>query len=122
MPKDLSINAGSFRHTVALQSAAYTTDPQSGEQLLTWSTINTIRCLVEPLDSGSSEVINADQLRGQITHKVTMRWQGTECPIDSTMQLIFQSTRTLRIQSILNVRERNKLLVLHCLEITSGSQ
>lgn len=119
MGKEIAISAGLMRHSVELQTATYAAD-SVGQLIPTWETVATIRCLVEPVQG--VENVNADQLRGEVTHRVTMRYQGSSLPITVDKQLIFQGTRTLRIMSVINVMERDKKLVLMCKEITTGDK
>lgn len=74
--------------------------------------------LVEPVKGDEPAV--AEQLRGRVTHKVTMRWCGSIVAISPAMQISFEG-RTLNIAQALNILERNREYQLFCTEVVTGT-
>lgn len=65
---------------------------------------------IEPLEG--SELINAQQMQSDVTHRVSMRYSPE---ITSRMKLQY-GDRTLEVVVPLNIDERNKETVLMCKE------
>ena len=103
------MRAGNLRHRVAIQSV---TDTASafGDVSQSWSTVATVWASVTPLTA--REALEADQVKTKISHKVTMRYRSDV----STKNRLSYDSRTLNITSVLNVDEKNKTLVVLCVE------
>lgn len=72
-----------------------------------WGAISTL---------GGAERVNAEQIKGEVTHRVTLRWPGASTTIVPKMRLVFK-TRTFNIVWIDNVDERNRQLDVYCQEV-----
>jgi SPP1 family predicted phage head-tail adaptor len=63
------------------------------------------------------ELANAQQIKGNVTHKVTMRWVGIE--IKPTYKFAFNG-RTFQILWTDNVDQRNRTLLIYVVEEVAG--
>jgi len=104
-----SMNIGKLRHKIELQS--YTTTPDAvGHPVKTWATHSTVWAWVRPMSG--REVMNSQQPVGEITHKVTIRYNDT---IAVTDRILF-GTRYFYINFIGNYDERNVYMEIMCKE------
>ena len=103
------ICAAQFRHKVSLQSRT-TTISALGEASHTWSTYASAWASVEPLTG--REFYENRAVRGEVTHKVTMRYRSGVAP---EQRIVFRS-RNLEIVSVRNIEERDRLIILDCRE------
>ena len=67
----MALRAGRLKHRLILQKPSRSVDATSGEHLATWGTLKTVWGAVEPMRG--SELTNAQQRNGKLTHKVTIR-------------------------------------------------
>lgn len=104
------INPGQLRHRVELHSATVARDSY-GQPKETFAKYADAWASITPLSM--KERTFAEQLQGERTHLVTVRYNSS---IDITDRVIF-GTRTFEIVSILNPEERNHLLQMECKEI-----
>ena len=103
------MNIGKLRHQIELQSYTTTAD-DVGHPVKTWSTYTTIWAWVRPMSG--REQLNAEQVTGEITHKVTIRYHST---IAVTNRIKFGS-RYFDINFIGNYDERNVFMEIMCKE------
>jgi SPP1 family predicted phage head-tail adaptor len=109
----LDIDPGQLRHRVTLQTAS--TEPDdSGELVETWSSAGDFWALVTPLSG--RELSNARQVTPLATHSVIMR---NVAAITSAHTLLF-SGRTLRLDSVLRMGERNEYYTITATEQVGG--
>lgn len=99
-----------LRHRVEIQKLVIYED-EIGEQITEWETIAEVWASISPLRG--KEYWAAAQVQSETTHEVIMRYPGVE--ITPAHQLVFKG-RTLNIQSVINVEERNRELQLLCKE------
>lgn len=104
-----TVQIGNLRHRVAVQNTTATRDAAGG-QTDTYSTDTTVWAAVNPLRG--QELINAQQVQMEITHKITMR--HTTHVIDTT-RILFDS-RSFEVTEIIDPYERNQFLELMCKE------
>ena len=104
------MRAGKLRHKVTIKSREASQD-EYGEVTYTWSTAARAWANIEPL--AGRELLHAQQVNAELTHRVTMRYMSG---VDPTDRIAFGS-RTLEVVSVINPDERNKELVLLCKEI-----
>jgi len=103
------MNPGKLRHQIEIQS--YTTAADAaGQKIRTWSTDTTVWAWVRPMSG--REVMNAAQPVGEITHKVTIRYDDS---IAVTNRIKF-SERYFDINYIANYDERNEFMEIMCKE------
>jgi SPP1 family predicted phage head-tail adaptor len=98
-----------FRHRITLQKKT-TTENNIGDNVATWSDVTTVWAAVEPL-RGKEEIISA-QVTSETTHRITVRYRDG---LNSHMRIKFGS-REFRIESLINLDERNRQLELMCVE------
>lgn len=104
------MRTGRLRHYVEIQAPEVVTD-ELGYQEVIWITAGHTWAAVEPLRG--KEYWAAASLQAESTIKVTMRPPGIE--ITPSNRLVFNG-RILGIESVVNVEERNRELVLMCTE------
>lgn len=100
---------GELRHYIEVWAFTVTEDV-IGNQIVIWKKAGGAWAIIEPL--GGEERLVASIVRAETTHKVTMRHLAGITPAN---QLIFGS-RIFEIESILNVEEKNREMVLMCKE------
>lgn len=106
------MQAGKLKHSVTVQRDTGTVN-SSGQVVENWTTYITRRAEIVPLTG--RELFAAQQVDGEVTHKVIMRYDSG---VTSKMRLLFGS-RVLNIESIININEANRDMELICKEITS---
>lgn len=99
------MDIGELRHRIVLQSKTDTVDSH-GQVVQTWATTTTVWGSVQPLTG--QELIVANSLQSQISHKVTCRYIG----VVTTLQRIQHKGRTFEILSVANTDERNRELII----------
>jgi len=109
----LIINAGELRHQVQIQQLE-TTQSGTGAPSTTWDTVLTPMAAI--MTASSREVYQAAQFSAQVSHVIKIRWPGAGITIQGGMQVLFGS-RVFKLQTVENVFERNRVMLLHCLEI-----
>ena len=109
----LAIDAGELRHQVQIQQLE-TTQSGTGAPSTTWDTVLTTMAAI--MTASSREVYQASQFTAQVSHVLKIRWPGTGILLQGGMQVVFGS-RTFKLQTVENVLERNRVMLLHCLEI-----
>ena len=103
------MNPGKLRHRIEIQSSTATADT-TGQKIKTWSTDTTIWAWVRPMSG--REMMSAKQPVGEITHKITIRYDET---IAVTNRIKF-GTRYFDINFIANYDERNVFMEIMCKE------
>lgn len=107
------IPAGALRHRLTIQAENPTADGGGGQGADPWAdpvTVATVWGRVEPLKG--RERMQAMQLRGQVSHRVTIRHRPG---ITAQMRVLFDG-RAFNIRAVVNVEERNRILELLCEE------
>lgn len=99
---------GGHRKAIKIEKA---TDVDAfGGPTQTWSTHVETKAVIEPLRG--RELWFARSVNAETTHKVTLRYKPGVTP---KMRVIYDS-RTLEIESTINVDENNRILELMCKE------
>ena len=106
----MGVTAGRLDKRVTLQSATSARDGH-GQAVETWSDVATVWAAVEPIRG--REFFAAQQVSAETTHRVTMRWRSGVSP---KWRVVFGG-RTFRIESVINVREKNERIELMCVEV-----
>ena len=101
---------GKLRHKVEVQRFVTKKD-EWGNTIEAWETLANVWAAIEPMKG--EEFFAAMAFQSEITHKVTMRYFGERI---TTKDLLVFNGRTFDIESVINVEERNKELVLMCKE------
>ena len=102
------MRAGELRHRVQLQVSSE--QNSRGNTTKVWGTEDAIWAAVEPLSG--RELIEAQEVVADATHRVTIRYLADVTP---RKRFLF-GTRELYIESVQNIDERNRELVLTCVE------
>lgn len=105
------MHAGQLRHRVAIQRATETKNGL-GEPVHTWATQVTRWMRVEPMQG--KELFEARQVNPKMSHKVTMRYDGTTS-VTPDDRLLWGS-RVFNIVDVQNVEERDIMTVMRCWE------
>ena len=103
------IQAGKLRHSIVIQKNTPSTD-SFGEQDPSWSTFATVFADIKPLTS--REFWDAKQVNAENTLKFIIRYLSG---LDSKMRISWDS-RLFNIESIINVNERKKKIVILAVE------
>lgn len=114
----LIIDAGELRHSVVIQAPVYAADANGMSLTPTsWTPVRTAMAAI--YTAGGRETSMAAQIVSQVSHTVKVRW--TPDVIKANYQVIYCG-RTFTVQFIENVLERNRVLLLYCLEVNGGGQ
>ena len=113
----LAIDAGELRHSVQIQQQS-TSQSGTGALVQSWTTI--LITMGKISTASSREAYQAMQFTAQVSHVIKIRWPGTGVTILGGQQVLFGS-RVFKLQTVENMLERNRVLLLHCLEI-NGAQ
>lgn len=107
------MRTGKLRHRIDIQR--YTViENELGDQLEYWDTIAYAWAAIEPISG--QEFWEAARIAAEVTHKVTMRLPGVTIKQVSPADRIAFGSRILEIESILDIEERGRELVLLCKE------
>jgi hypothetical protein len=111
------INPGELRHQVLIQQPQYGMPDSRGGSVTpsSFSTVWTARAAI--YTAGGRETSLAAQIVSDVSHVVKMRW--TNVTIKPGYRVLF-SDRIFTVQYAENVLERNRALLLYCLEVNSG--
>jgi SPP1 family predicted phage head-tail adaptor len=113
----LVINPGELLHSIAIQAPS--TSPDTFGQSITptsWSTILTSWAAI--YTAGGKETSMASQIVSEVSHVVKIRWSAA-VTVKANQRVLFGS-RTFTVQYVENVKERNRVLLLYCLEVDGG--
>jgi len=100
---------GLLRHRVTIQRLSKYQN-EMGEEEPKWTNVATRWASIEPISG--REYFAAQQINAEITHRVKMRYLEE---MGSTMRLLC-GTRIFQIEVLINVEERNQLLIILCTE------
>lgn len=103
------MRTGSLRHYVEIHALTIIED-DIGNQTEEWAKVAEVWAAVEPLQG--DEKLAAAYIQAETTHKVTIRYLAGITPAN---RILFGS-RTLEIESVRNLEERSRELVLMCKE------
>lgn len=110
----MSIRAGLLRHRIILQSATdQTTIPISGDVQIVYTDYATIWGSIEPLQG--KELWTALQIRADVTHKITFRYNDKTKLLTSKCRVKYNS-RIFELGPVLNDDERNFMLTILAVE------
>ncbi len=100
---------GALRHRILFQSEEKISDDAHGHTSI-WNDVAVTWADIEPL--AGRELYYAQQIKNTISHKITIRYRED---INEEMRIIF-GIRIFKIESIINIKEQKKLLLLRCEE------
>ena len=104
------MRAGTLRHVVTIQAPAVTKNTR-GAEVVTWSTLATVRADVRTLSA--RELVANDQVTPIAQHLITLRYRTGI----TTKHRVLWGTRYFGITSVLETDNRLRSLTLACTEI-----
>jgi len=104
-----TIKIGQLRHRVTIQRVTETRGTD-GSVVQAWSTFANARAEIVPL-SGSEDYV-AQGLSASVVHRITTRYVTGVVP---KMRIVW-GDRTFEINSVRNIDERGRWLVMNCVE------
>jgi SPP1 family predicted phage head-tail adaptor len=110
------VRPGELRHLVQIQSPVYSADAR-GQSVTpsNWNLVCSANAAI--YTAGGKETSQASQIISAVSHVVKIRWQGVA--IMANYQVLF-GDRVFTIEYVEDVLERNRVLLLYCLEINQG--
>jgi SPP1 family predicted phage head-tail adaptor len=103
------MRAGPMRHRITIETPIET-QSSDGSIRKIWETFTTLWALIEPL--AGREYFAAQREQADVSHRIRMRYTGG---IDHKMRVLIGS-RIFEIESVINVGERDRELILMCRE------
>lgn len=100
---------GDLRQRILFQSIVETPDDAHGHTI-TWKDEVVTWAKVEPVSG--TESYFAHQLRNVISHKIKIRYR-TDISVE--MRIVFE-TRIMKIESIINIEEKGRVMIIGCEE------
>jgi len=119
-PRDpLVVNPGELRHSIVIEQPQTSTPDSMGMSAVpvSWTTLRATWAAI--YTAGGKETSQASQIVSQVSHVVKVRW--TADVIKAGYRVVF-GARVFTVQYAENVLERNRVLLLYCLEIDGGGQ
>jgi len=113
---DSTIQSGAMRHRVTIVKFNGTQDASGGTSLADYTPVAGVWAEIETLDGDDALVAGAEM--SQVVHLVKIRWMAG---INASQQVLFNG-RKFQIKAVVNSDERNKKLVLKCIEINESRQ
>lgn len=110
------MQSGRLRERVTIQAETVTRDA-SGEELLAWGDEATVWASVTPGASNERYLASAGQRVAEVTHTVRIRYKTGLTP---KKRLVWETTRILKIISVIDPDMRNRTIVLLCSEEQRG--
>jgi SPP1 family predicted phage head-tail adaptor len=104
------MKAGKLRHSIIIQTRTDTADSY-GEPIPAWSTFLETWASIDPISG--REFFSSKEVKSEVSHKVRIRWAEG---ITTQMRVLF-GTRTFDIESVINIEERDRELLLMCVEV-----
>ena len=102
-------SVGKMRYRVKLQSSTNTTDAGGGISQV-WALVANLWADIKP--TSGSESYRQGQVQESTTHEVTIRYRSD---IYTKYRILF-GTRAFNIKHIKNIEERDRYLLLSCVE------
>lgn len=110
--QDLDIDIGELRHRVTWMTTPVLPRDKLNQSNKVPVSMGTFWAKVEPLSG--MELNNARQLKGETSHKITIRDVG---PVNVEDFFLFEGTsRAFNVTSVFRFAEMNAFLILHCIE------
>ena len=113
----LVVRPGELRHLVQIQSPVYSSDARGGSITpSSWNSVCTANAAI--YTAGGRETSQAAQIVSEVSHVVKIRWPGVM--IKANYQVLF-GTRVFTVKFAEDVMERNRVLLIYCLEVDGGA-
>ena len=105
-------NIGQLRHYITIQEETATARNDYNETTETWGTLTDGQIWARVESLAGQELIEARQVHGNVSHKVTARWLDG---VERQMRVVHDG-RVFNIESVLNVEERDWIMVIYATE------
>jgi len=113
----LVVRPGELRHLVEIQSPVYAGDARGASIVpVSWSLVCCANAAI--YTAGGKETSQASQIVSEVSHVVKIRWPGVL--IKANYQVLFNG-RIFTVKYVEDVLERNRVLLLYCLEVDQGA-
>lgn len=99
-----------MRHLVTAQRRG-TGQDALGQPMQTWVGLATVRASIEPLMGKEYDQASGEHSR--VSTRIRMRWQSELSDLKPADRILFEN-RAYDIQSVINVNERNRELLVMC--------
>jgi SPP1 family predicted phage head-tail adaptor len=109
------MQAGQLRHRITIQAPVTASDPFQTVSAGSWTNVLTCWARIESVDP--RDVFNSGQQTMKVTHKVTMRYPGSQYAVGAGNQIVYGSRVFSVVGGILNEDERNRQLQLFAWEM-----
>lgn len=114
------MHANQLIHPIAIQSRSSVQDSY-GQQIDEWSTVAEVRSYIRPI--GGRERLAGMQIGSTLTHTVGVRYQSVLAPpLDVGSWRVKFGDRLLNITSARILEEKNKWIILDCIEGSENGQ
>ncbi len=110
--KRSEVNAGELRHRLAIQSKTNSVTAH-GSFTENWSTDDTVYGAVLPLTG--KEFFADDSVESNVSHRIVIRYYSGL----TASQRFLWGSRAFNIVAVLNTEERNRKMLVMCLEVTT---
>ena len=107
------MEGGKLRHTITIQSPTGSRDSY-GERTTSWTNVKDVRAEIRPVSAG--EQYSAFQSHGNITHRVTIRYDAALASMDASWRVLFNSRALVLVAPPRNIDERSRRWELLCNE------
>lgn len=107
------VQAGDLRHRIAIQTLNTTLDSMGG-QPTTYTTVATVYGSIRPLSG--RELFTAQAADADVTHEITIRNYSGLTP----KHRLLHDSRAFNIESVRNIEERDRMMVLLVKEVVNG--
>lgn len=112
------MRSGGMRHRVTIQEVTESRDSY-GETTESWGTFAVRWASIEPI--AGREYFQAKQENSEVDVRIRMRWDEEVADINTKMRVVYSlptgDERIFDIEAVLNLRERNREVVLMCREV-----
>lgn len=108
------ISGGRLRFNARVMKASSSTD-SLGRRVSTFTGGQYMRCDLR--STGASETSYADGVAVATTYEVRVRWPDVAKTTVTELDRLLVRGKTLRIESIVNADERNRLGIIQCTEV-----
>ena len=113
----LVVRPGELRRLVEIQAPVYAGDARGGSITpASWSAVCSANAAI--YTAGGRETSQASQIVSEVSHVVKIRWPGVI--VKANYQVVFNG-RIFTVKYVEDVLERNRVLLLYCLEVNGGS-
>ena len=107
------MNPGKMIHRITIQKVSGTRINANKERIPDYKDWESVWSNVKPLQG--KEYLEAQKIRAETSYKIDVRYGPITKQIDPTMRIIYKG-KTLYIDSVLNLEEKNEVIQIRCYE------